>query len=302
MTVASRSESRDGTAVIWLAVHTTEGGGTARDLLNAPWWQGSSHAICDNAELLTPADGCVPYDRASWTLRNGNKRSENIEQIGYASWSREYWLANRMPQLRHTARWLRDRAAARGIPLDYIGIDGVRAGRAGVIQHNDYSKGTGDGTHWDCGPGYPIDVVMDMARGATIEGDDEMSAEAERQIAEIRSNMYENLSRTRSMHKGQYLPENGYGGDLTWFQRQAAVANAPILKALEQLGGGQPIDQEALNQAARDAYASQVEPLLRAHEEALAEQQAAFTDALDALDDDVAAAVLAKLHTATTPA
>lgn len=178
MSITDRSSSRGGTRVTWLALHTSEGGGTARALRDADWWTGSSHAICDNTELLTPAEGCVPYDRGSWTLRNGNARSENIEQIGYASWSRDYWLTNRLPQLRHTAKWLRDRSAARGIPLDYIGIDGVRAGRSGVIQHNDYSKGTGDGSHWDCGPGYPVDVVLDMARDGSApptEEDDDMA-------------------------------------------------------------------------------------------------------------------------------
>ncbi len=166
MSVASRSSSRNGAAVIWIGLHTTEGGGTARDLLNADWWTGSSHAIVDNTTLLTPADGCVPYDRGAWTLRNGNAKSENIEQVGYASWSRDYWLANRMPQLRLAASWVHERSIARGIPLEYIGIAGVQQNRRGIIQHNDYSKGTGDGTHWDCGPGYPTDVVMNLARNS----------------------------------------------------------------------------------------------------------------------------------------
>ncbi len=69
-----------------------------------------------------------------------------------------------MPQLRLTAQWLATRSKARGIPLTYIGVDGVRARKPGVIQHNDYSVGTGDGDHWDCGPGYPVDVVIAMAR------------------------------------------------------------------------------------------------------------------------------------------
>ncbi len=167
MGITDRSSSRNGARVIWIALHTSEGGGTARQLRDADWWVGSSHAICDNTELLTPAEGCVPYERGSWTLRNGNARSVNIEQIGYAKWTRDYWLTERMPQLRHTARWVADLAARFRIPLTYIGTQGVRDGRPGVIQHNDYSQGTGDGTHWDCGPGYPVDVVIDMARNGT---------------------------------------------------------------------------------------------------------------------------------------
>lgn len=177
MGITSRSESRDGQKVIWIGLHTTEGNGTARQLRDADWWKGSSHAIADNRELLTPAEGCVPYNRASWTLRRGNKISVNIEQIGWAKWPRDHWLGTQMPMLRHTARWVGDMSKMFEVPLEYIGIQGVRDRRSGVIQHNDYSKATGDGSHWDCGPGYPIDVVMDMARGADKE--DELSVQFE---------------------------------------------------------------------------------------------------------------------------
>lgn len=163
-TMALRRESRDGTPVIWLCLHTSEGGGTARELRDADWWEGSSHAISDMRELLTVTQGCVDPAFAAWTLRNGNHRSENIEQIGQAKWTREHWLTERMPQLRLTAQWLAARSKARGIPLSYVGVAGVRNRQPGVIQHNDYSVGTGDGDHWDCGPGYPIDVVVGMAR------------------------------------------------------------------------------------------------------------------------------------------
>lgn len=163
-TMALRRESRGGTKVIWLCLHTSEGGGTARQLRDADWWEGSSHAISDTTELLTAAQGCVDPAFAAWTLRNGNHRSENIEQIGQAKWTREHWLTERMPQLRLTAQWLANRSKARGIPLTYVGVAGVKARTAGVIQHNDYSVGTGDGDHWDCGPNYPIDVVIDLAR------------------------------------------------------------------------------------------------------------------------------------------
>lgn len=168
MSILDRSESRDGARVIWLAVHSTEANDVPRvddaaSLRDASWWTGSSHAITDNESLLTPAEGCVPYERAAWTLRNGNHRSENIEQVGWAAWTREEWLAH-PGTLDHTARWLADRSKARGIPLVKLSPADVAAGKPGVIGHVDYTLGTGDGTHTDPGPNYPWDVVIPKAR------------------------------------------------------------------------------------------------------------------------------------------
>lgn len=168
MSILDRSESRGGAKVIWLAVHSTEGNDVPRvndaaALRDASWWTGSSHAICDNEALLTPAEGCVPYERAAWTLRGGNHYSDNIEQVGWARWTRDEWLTH-PGTLDNTAQWLAERSKARGIPLTKIGPADVKARRPGVIGHVDYTLGTGDGTHTDPGPNYPWDVVIAKAR------------------------------------------------------------------------------------------------------------------------------------------
>jgi hypothetical protein len=159
-----KSSSRNGAKVIWLAVHTTEGMMRVQALRDWAGWPGSSHAASDETGALWgPEQGFVPYDRAAWTLRNGNPISENIEQCGWARWTRAEWLA-RPKLLDATARWLAERSKARGIPLVKLSPAEVRARKPGVLGHGDYSTGTGDGTHWDPGPGYPWDVVMDKAR------------------------------------------------------------------------------------------------------------------------------------------
>lgn len=182
-----KSSSRAGARVIWLAVHTAEGPydddpadptedpGSAdqlRDYFSRPDVRASSHAIADDDRLL---DGLVPYDRASWTLRGGNSRSDNLELCGRAGWTRETWLTH-TGMLRNCARWLAERAQARGwSELERIGAVGVRGGRAGVIGHVDYTHGANDGTHWDPGPGFPWDVVLRdankiLAGGTTAAG------------------------------------------------------------------------------------------------------------------------------------
>lgn len=157
------SSSRNGARVIWLAVHTTEGMMRVQTLRDWTAWPGSSHAASDETGALWgPAQGFVPYDRAAWTLRNGNRISENIEQCGWARWTRAEWLA-RPKLLDATARWLAERSAARGIPLRRLTHAEIRARVPGVLGHGDYSTATGDGTHWDPGPGYPWDVVLAKA-------------------------------------------------------------------------------------------------------------------------------------------
>jgi hypothetical protein len=171
VSVTDRSESRRGYNVRVLAVHTTEGGGTAQALRDAVWWTGSSHAIADEHSLLTPAEGMVPYDRAAWTLRSGNYWSENIELVGYADWTRAEWLV-RGELLEHCAQWLAARSTARGIPLVKISATEYRNGGWGVIGHVDHTVGYDDGTHYDPGPNFPYDVVI--PRAIDIQNGDDM--------------------------------------------------------------------------------------------------------------------------------
>ncbi|HEU5475705.1 MAG TPA: N-acetylmuramoyl-L-alanine amidase [Actinophytocola sp.] len=158
------SSPRGGARVIWIAVHTAEGIRKASDLkaFFDRSTNSSAHACADDSVLI---DNCVPYDRAAWTLRGGNTRSDNLELCGFAAWSREEWLTNHQGMLRHAANWIRARCLARGIPIRKLDAAGVSRGEAGVIGHVDYTNGTRDGTHWDPGPGFPWDVVISMAAG-----------------------------------------------------------------------------------------------------------------------------------------
>jgi hypothetical protein len=158
-----KSSSRNGARVIWIVIHTAEG---ARDVDDLQAFfdrstNSSSHAGADDEKL---EEGWVPYELAAWTLRSGNRFSDNLELCGFAKWTRAEWLQH-MGMLTHAGRWIRSRCLARGIPIVKIGPGDVDFDRPGVIGHHDYTLGTGDGTHWDPGPGFPWDVVMAIARG-----------------------------------------------------------------------------------------------------------------------------------------
>lgn len=160
-----QSSSRNGAQVRLLALHTTEGILRVNDLKNWKTWPGSSHATADQygGFLDGAADGFVDYSRASWTLRSGNPVSDNIELCGFAKWTRGDWLA-RPKLLESAALWLARRKNARPhIPLVKLTPEQVRAGKAGVIGHNDWTVGMKDGSHWDPGPGFPWDVVLARA-------------------------------------------------------------------------------------------------------------------------------------------
>lgn len=170
----ANSSSRSGTRVRWVVVHTAEGIRKASDLkaFFERSTNSSSHAVADDYTLI---DNLVPYDRAAWTLRNGNEESDNLELCGFASWTREEWLTNHQGMLNNAAAWIRSRCKARGIPIVKLSPTQVRAGESGVIGHVDYTDGTGDGTHWDPGPGFPWDVVMARAADAVeIEEENEV--------------------------------------------------------------------------------------------------------------------------------
>lgn len=158
--------SRGGKKVRLLIVHTAEGAKTNASLgtyfANAAN-QVSSHAGIDDHDIETFVD----YDQAAWTCRSANAIADQVELCGFARWTRVQWMSEHPEMLLLTARWLRERAAARGIPLRKLTPAQVAAGDSGVIAHVDWTVGMKDGTHTDCGNGFPWDYVMAVATGGS---------------------------------------------------------------------------------------------------------------------------------------
>lgn len=186
--MAYKSSDRRGAKVRLIAVHTGEGARTAANMaafFSRPDAQGSAHAIIDHTTTLL----AVPYDRAAWTLRDGNPISDNVELCAFAEMTRAQWLSEGSVTWRHSelkrdvtvdrprdmlrrlSAWLAQRCIARGIPIRKLTPAQVAAGEAGVIGHVDWTQGMRDGTHWDPGPGFPWDVVLadsrTLAQGGT---------------------------------------------------------------------------------------------------------------------------------------
>jgi hypothetical protein len=168
MIPVNKYSSRLGERVRLVVIHTSEGARTVESLaafLNRPDVNTSYHGAVDDVRY----EAYVDYSHAAWHLRNGNQESDGLCLCGFAGWSRAEWLSHpRMLEL--TAAWIADRCRARRLPVmflaDRVVGDVMRndAHPGGVCDHDAYTKGTGDGTHWDVGENFPFDTVIARAQ------------------------------------------------------------------------------------------------------------------------------------------
>lgn len=105
----------------------------------------------------------------SWTQCNYNSVSVSAEQSGYASWSKDYWLSNRSNELHNAADWIAEEAAKLGIPIRLLSSGEAQGGGKGVTFHSRLGS-TGCG-HSDPGDGYPINEVIEWAKGGSSSSD-----------------------------------------------------------------------------------------------------------------------------------
>lgn len=151
-----------------LVIHTMEGFTGANGAYDcAKYFQGnvgaSSQVCIDNNRGKIWE--CVSRNNAAWTQCNYNGASVSMEQSGYASWSRDYWLANRDAQLHNIAEWLAEESRHFGIPLVDLTASQAQGSGKGVCYHSELgSSGCG---HSDPGAGFPLDKVLEWAKGGT---------------------------------------------------------------------------------------------------------------------------------------
>jgi hypothetical protein len=71
-------------------------------------------------------------------------------------------MNNNHNMLVNCARWINEECGYFGIPIVRLSASEAQGSGRGVCQHVDL--GSGGGGHWDCGSGFPMDYVLDMAR------------------------------------------------------------------------------------------------------------------------------------------
>lgn len=181
MAVPRGQQSRTGTPISLIAIHTNEGNNppdvfpdrTAENLaayLDRPEVQASYHVIVDDDSTVR----YLPDTVASWSLLSGNARSLNVCFTGWARWTREEWLIHPAMLVRGAAvvaHWCR----LYGIPVRRLSLAQVAGNERGLIGHVDWTHGKRQGNHTDPGAGFPWVEFL-----ALINGGDDMLLKDER--------------------------------------------------------------------------------------------------------------------------
>ncbi len=121
----------------------------------------SAHFSCD-------ADSTVQSVRLSdvaYGAPGANAAGVHIEQAGYSEQNVDGWADE------YSQRMLREQVAPlvaklanyHSIPIKYVDAAALKRGERGVTTHKQCSDAFG-GTHWDPGPAYPIEQLLDLAR------------------------------------------------------------------------------------------------------------------------------------------
>jgi peptidoglycan hydrolase-like protein with peptidoglycan-binding domain len=123
----------------------------------------SAHYVCDDDSIVQ----CVKDKDVAFHAPGVNSRSLGIEQAGYAKQTRDEWLdpyGQRM--LRLVAKLVAAKAKQYDVPLVWLRPEELVAGKRGICQHIDVTHaypGKGGG-HVDCGPNYPMGLVLEWAK------------------------------------------------------------------------------------------------------------------------------------------
>lgn len=156
------TRGRGGRSVRWIGVHTAEGAHDERELGHffAGTKAGSSHAgIGQDGGYAN----FVNYSDTAWTNPPLNGQSDTVEICAFAGWKRKEWLAHDA-MLDAVSHWIAWRCAVRGVPIRHVHGAPLRSGVSGIVGHIDVNNVFHDSQHWDPGPNFPWDEVLDGAR------------------------------------------------------------------------------------------------------------------------------------------
>jgi hypothetical protein len=156
--------SRGGATVRLIVIHTAEGSKTIESLGN--YFASSSSGVSSQTgadDKVNTVGEYVKRGNKAWTQGNANPVACSIEACGFAAWSNAEWMNNHANMLNNIAQWVKEEAAAFGIPIVKLNASQAQGSGRGVCQHIDL--GSWGGGHVDCGSGFPMDHVLSMASG-----------------------------------------------------------------------------------------------------------------------------------------
>src|SRR5690606_31529528 len=128
----------------------------------------SSHYYVDETAIVQSLDTDLRAHHVG--SRIGNDGGIAYEITGLINWSRKRWLSS-VAWGKLGAAIARD-CAAHGIPVRLCTVADLRAGRGGIMTHDQARQAWGGTDHTDPGPNFPLDHLIKI-----IKGEDDMSAE-----------------------------------------------------------------------------------------------------------------------------
>jgi hypothetical protein len=156
--------SRGGAGVRLIVLHTAEGARTIESL--GSFFANSNSQVSSQVgadDQLGKVGEYVSRSNKAWTQAEFNPVATSIELCGFASWTTGQWKNEHHNMLANCAAWIAEEAAHFAIPITRLSASGAQGSGRGVCQHVDL--GSRGGGHHDCGTGFPMDYVLDMARG-----------------------------------------------------------------------------------------------------------------------------------------
>lgn len=162
-TAYHHSGTRPNSAVELIVLHSTEGGGSAKNVaryFESPNSGGSAHLVVDDGACYR----CLANTIVPWGAPGANTQGFHIEQVGYAAWTDAQWRAHE-DMLKRVAYKIAVHAKLFKIPLTFVNAAGLRVGHKGITTHAEVSKAwpNSSGNHHDPGTGYPIHHVLQLA-------------------------------------------------------------------------------------------------------------------------------------------
>jgi len=173
--------ARDMANVSLIVLHSTEG----PSALSTARWFATPLPVSEggpySAHVVVGDDGCyrcVDDGDVAWAASIVNPFSLNLEQAGYAAWTRDEWLSHDAT-LRAAGGQVGGWSREFDIPLRFLRAADLLALQAsgwdkahgGVTTHHEISRAwPASSTHVDPGDGYPLDVLFSYAGGTITPG------------------------------------------------------------------------------------------------------------------------------------
>lgn len=155
-----------------IVIHDMEAPEARATAENVAAWFGGSNAPRASAHWCIDLDSkvrCVRDIDVAWHAPGVNHNSLGYEHAGYASQSRDEWLDDYgHKMLAISAQQARIDCATYGIPIVFVDAGGLQAGQRGITTHWEVTQAFRRSTHWDPGPGFPMDHYLALVNGAPV--------------------------------------------------------------------------------------------------------------------------------------